>query len=82
MARIILTSSCSDLNVNSVIARPNHNDLLTLPDGEENDAAYAVKGYAYAGGGRRVARVEISLDGGDEWKLASLYVFSSATYRV
>jgi hypothetical protein len=70
----ILTSSCSDLNVNSVIAKPNHNDLLLLPQGEENDATYAMQGSAYAGGGRRVARVEISLNGGDGRVDASLAV--------
>jgi len=77
-----LTLSCSDLNVNSVIAKPDHNDLLLLPYGDEDDATYTMQGYAYAGGGRRVARVEISLDGGDNWTLVSLYVFSSDTNRV
>jgi nitrate reductase (NAD(P)H) len=61
-----------DLNVNSVIAKPDHNDLLLLPYGDEDDATYTMQGYAYAGGGRRVARVEISLDGGDNWTLVSL----------
>jgi hypothetical protein len=36
------------------------------------DDLYLVKGYAYAGGGRRVAKVEVSLDEGTSWKLADV----------
>ncbi|KAJ2330867.1 hypothetical protein GGH92_009406, partial [Coemansia sp. RSA 2673] len=35
--------------------------------------AYLVRGYALSGGGRAVDRVEVSLDDGQTWDLASLY---------
>ena len=49
-----------ELNVNSAIVYPRHEEILDLRTVD----AYSVRGYAYAGGGRRVNRVEISLDGG------------------
>ncbi|KAG8850282.1 hypothetical protein FRC20_002092 [Serendipita sp. 405] len=39
-----------------------------------------MKGYAYAGGGRRVTKVEISLDEGSSWKLAEI-VYPEDLYR-
>ena len=36
------------------------------------DSTYQVRGYAYAGGGRRVTRVEISSDDGETWNLANI----------
>jgi nitrate reductase (NAD(P)H) len=50
-----------DLNVNSVAAYPQHEEELDLSTA---GPTYTAKGYAYAGGGRRITRVEISLDGG------------------
>ncbi|KAF9045792.1 nitrate reductase [Hymenopellis radicata] len=58
----------NDLNVNSAIAQPDHDEVLDLT----SSSAYAIKGYAYSGGGRRVTRVEISLDEGDTWRLAEI----------
>ncbi|KAH7919273.1 putative nitrate reductase [Leucogyrophana mollusca] len=57
-----------DLNVNSAIARPAHNEKVSA---KETDT-YVAKGYAYAGGGRRVSRVEVSLDKGRTWRLADI----------
>lgn len=50
-----------DLNVNSVAAYPEHEEVLNLATA---GSTYTAKGYAYAGGGRRITRVEISLDKG------------------
>jgi len=50
-----------DLNVNSAVVYPQHNEVLN-PSSDTQE--YTVKGYAYSGGGRRVTRVEISLDSG------------------
>lgn len=50
-----------DLNVNSVAAYPEHEEELDLSTASPT---YTAKGYAYAGGGRRITRVEISLDKG------------------
>lgn len=58
-----------DLSTNSAIAHPAHEEQLGLV-GAPN--SYRVKGYAYGGGGRRVTRVEISLDKGKSWRLANI----------
>jgi nitrate reductase (NAD(P)H) len=58
-----------DLNTNSVIAQPAHEEQLCLVGAPEK---YRLRGYAYGGGGRRVTRVEISLDKGKSWRLADI----------
>lgn len=50
-----------DLNVNSSVVYPQHEETLRLASA---GSSYTVKGYAYSGGGRRITRVEISLDKG------------------
>lgn len=40
----------------------------------EAEAMYTVAGYAYTGGGRRITRVELTLDDGRRWRLAELTV--------
>jgi nitrate reductase (NAD(P)H) len=50
-----------DLNVNSVAVYPQHEEVLDLATAAP---MYTAKGYAYAGGGRRITRVEVSLDKG------------------
>ncbi|KAG2067855.1 hypothetical protein BDR04DRAFT_1104460 [Suillus decipiens] len=65
----------SELNVNSAIATPDHNEKLyidKIPDENGTIASYPIRGYAYAGGGRRVTRVEVSLDQGETWTLANI----------
>lgn len=49
-----------DLNVNSAIVYPQHSEQMLM----SNSSIYNVRGYAYGGGGRRISRVEISLDRG------------------
>lgn len=58
-----------DLNTNSATAFPEHDELLSL---ESSAKAYNVRGYAYAGGGKRITRVEVSLDQGATWRLADI----------
>ncbi|KAL4915555.1 hypothetical protein BDW62DRAFT_219339 [Aspergillus aurantiobrunneus] len=58
-----------DLNVNSAAAYPQHKEVLDLATA---GPLYTAKGYAYAGGGRRITRVEISLDKGKSWRLANI----------
>ncbi|KAL6719833.1 hypothetical protein ACLMJK_001754 [Lecanora helva] len=58
-----------DLNTNSAIAYPAHEERLSCVSGSEK---YLLKGYAYGGGGRRVTRVEISVDKGQSWRLAEI----------
>ncbi|KUF98977.1 Signal peptidase complex catalytic subunit SEC11C [Phytophthora nicotianae] len=63
-----------ELNVNAAIIKPNHDDLLALSEDDTvNDIeTYTIKGYAYSGGGRRVIRVEVTLDDGATWQLAHI----------
>jgi nitrate reductase (NAD(P)H) len=58
-----------DLSPNSAICYPQHEEQLCLT-GSPN--TYRARGYAYSGGGRRVTRVEISLDKGKTWRLADI----------
>ncbi len=67
-----------DLSCNSAIACPAHEEQLCLVNVPEK---YSVKGYAYGGGGRRITRVEISLDRGQIWKLASIE-YPEDAYRI
>ncbi|GAA5887933.1 hypothetical protein JCM6882_000807 [Rhodosporidiobolus microsporus] len=68
----------NDLNVNSAVARPAHDEQLILsPDSPKT---YVVQGYCYAGGGRRVTRIDITLDDGATWQLADL-IYPEDQYR-
>ncbi|KAI9789516.1 MAG: hypothetical protein M1833_002303 [Piccolia ochrophora] len=58
-----------ELNVNSAIAYPAHEEQLCFVKGPEK---YRMKGYAYSGGGRRITRVELSLDKGRTWRLSDI----------
>lgn len=58
-----------DLSTNSATAHPAHEEQLALVGAPEK---YRVKGYAYGGGGRRVTRVEVTLDKGKTWRLAKI----------
>jgi nitrate reductase (NAD(P)H) len=66
-----------DLSTNSATAYPAHDEKLSLLGPPET---YKVKGYAYGGGGRRVTRVEITLDKGKSWLLANITYHEDA-YR-
>ncbi|KAK2801962.1 hypothetical protein FQN50_007518 [Emmonsiellopsis sp. PD_5] len=57
-----------DLNVNSAIAYPQHEERMEIA----TTTSYKARGYAYGGGGRRINRVEVSLDKGKTWKLADI----------
>lgn len=57
------------LSTNSAIACPAHDEVLPLKD---HQPTYKVRGYAYSGDGRRVTRVQISLDQGKSWRLANI----------
>ncbi|KAI1280980.1 nitrate reductase [Xylaria sp. FL0933] len=58
-----------DLNTNSAICYPSHDEERDLHKSQDT---YNVRGYAYAGGGKRVTRVEITLDKGKTWALANI----------
>ncbi|KAG0649482.1 Nitrate reductase [Hyphodiscus hymeniophilus] len=58
-----------DLSTNSVTAYPAHEEQICLVNAP---VFYKVRGYAYGGGGRRITRVEITLDKGRSWALANI----------
>ncbi|KFH44580.1 Nitrate reductase [NADPH]-like protein [Hapsidospora chrysogenum ATCC 11550] len=58
-----------DLNANSAICYPAHDETAPLSGGL---STYNVRGYAYGGGGKRITRVEVTLDKGKTWRLAKI----------
>ncbi|KAH7375585.1 nitrate reductase [Plectosphaerella cucumerina] len=58
-----------DLNANSATCFPAHDETISLKTGPES---YKVRGYAYGGGGRRITRVELTLDKGRTWTRANI----------
>ncbi|PXF44458.1 Nitrate reductase [NADH] 2 [Gracilariopsis chorda] len=58
----------NELNINSVIVTPCNMEVIRT----SGNKTYTVRGYAYSGGGRKITRVELSLDGGRSWKLCNL----------
>ncbi|KAI1462103.1 hypothetical protein F4805DRAFT_194083 [Annulohypoxylon moriforme] len=67
-----------DLNTNSATCYPAHDETLSLTQGIQS---YRVRGYAYAGGGKRITRVEVTLDKGKSWVLANIS-YPEDEYRV
>ena len=55
----------NNLNINGAIGYPWHDERVNT-----SRKSYTMKGYAYSGGGRKIIRVEISLDQGMSWRLA------------
>lgn len=53
------------------MASPDHNETLDIAS--QIGQTYAVTGYAYTGGGRKITRVEVSTDNGTHWELATLH---------
>lgn len=58
-----------DLSTNSAICYPAHQERVLHANAPDK---YKVRGYAYGGGGRRITRVEITLDKGKTWRLANI----------
>lgn len=61
-----------DLNTNSAVARPAHGERVGADAASGPEKTFRFQGYAYAGGGRRVTRVELTLDRGRSWRLADV----------
>ncbi|KAA8498927.1 Nitrate reductase NAD(P)H [Porphyridium purpureum] len=60
----------NELNINSAIGSPNHDERMDLSAGSKR---YTMRGYAYSGGGRKITRVEVSMNGGKAWDLAEVH---------
>jgi len=61
----------NELNINSVITTPCHQEILPI-NSWTTQRPYTLRGYSYSGGGKKVTRVEVTLDGGDTWRVCSL----------
>ncbi|KAF7829874.1 inducible nitrate reductase [NADH] 2-like [Senna tora] len=61
----------NELNINSVITTPCHEEILPI-NSWTTQRPYVMRGYAYSGGGRKVTRVEVTVDGGETWLVATL----------
>lgn len=57
---------CNEQMLNSVVVRPAQDETISLVD-VKRGKMYRVTGYAYNGGGNEIDRVEMSLDGGNNW---------------
>jgi nitrate reductase (NAD(P)H) len=56
-----------DMNINSIIITPAHQERLEVGPVINENQKYTIKGVAFSGGGRRVTRVEVTLDEGKTW---------------
>lgn len=61
----------NELNINSVITTPCHEEILPI-NSWTTQRPYTLKGYAYSGGGKKVTRVEVTMDGGETWNVCTL----------
>ncbi|TYH05181.1 hypothetical protein ES288_A08G063000v1 [Gossypium darwinii] len=60
-----------ELNINSVIMRPCHKEILPI-NSWTTRRPYTLRGYAYSGGGKKVKRVEVTMDGGETWQVCTV----------
>ncbi|KAM7253072.1 hypothetical protein ACFE04_025690 [Oxalis oulophora] len=61
----------NELNINSVITTPCHEEILPI-NAWTTQRPYTLRGYSYSGGGKKVTRVEITMDGGESWHVCVL----------
>jgi sulfite oxidase len=57
-----------DMPVTSAICEPSDGSTLIA----DKDGEIKLKGFAWSGGGKAIARVDVSADGGDTWHVAEL----------
>ncbi|HYV95184.1 MAG TPA: sulfite oxidase [Chitinophagales bacterium] len=55
----------SEIDVNSVITFPKNSEIIS-------DAEFTVQGWAMSGGGKKIARVEVSINSGETWIMATI----------
>ncbi|RFU72701.1 nitrate reductase [Trichoderma arundinaceum] len=71
----------NELNVNAAICSPAHGDIIEVASGHPLPQTTLIEGYAYTGGGRRITRVEVTLDDGKNWKLCDI-IYPEDLYRI
>lgn len=69
----------NDLNVNAAVCSPAHDQVVSLAS-DTASKTLPIEGYAYTGGGRRITRVEVTIDDGKTWKLADI-IYPEDLYR-
>ena len=62
------STAVNEQTLQSVIVKPAHDERISLTEKGVLDGTYNVEGYAFNGGGDRIDRVELSLDGGKNWR--------------
>ncbi|KAG0364391.1 hypothetical protein BGX24_004629 [Mortierella sp. AD032] len=62
----------NELNINSVICSPAHRSIQPISDPDALTKKITISGYAYNGGCKKIARVEVTLDAGSSWLLSDL----------
>lgn len=73
----------NELNTNAAICYPDHDQMLQIASDYPSNQRQIipVQGYAYTGGGRRITRVEVTLDDGKSWQLADV-TYPEDLYRM
>ncbi|XP_059630820.1 nitrate reductase [NADH]-like [Cornus florida] len=61
----------NELNINSVITTPSHEEILPI-NSWTTQMPYTLRGYAYSGGGKKVTRAEVTMDGGNTWHVCTV----------
>ncbi|PSR99979.1 Nitrate reductase [Actinidia chinensis var. chinensis] len=61
----------NELNINSVITTPCHEEILPI-NSWTTQRPYTLRGYSYSGGGKKVTRVEVTMDAGETWYVCEL----------
>ncbi|KAI0369801.1 hypothetical protein BV20DRAFT_996285 [Pilatotrama ljubarskyi] len=62
------STACWEQILQSIICKPAHEERISIPDDSSLEGVYTVQGFAFNGGGDRIERVELSLDGGKTWR--------------
>lgn len=60
------STCCNEQVLNSIIVRPAQEERIDVVD-IKRGWEYRIAGFAYTGGGHEVQKVEVSLDGGENW---------------
>ena len=71
-----VTPALLELNVQAAITSPEDNTML------DSGLPCYIRGYAIAGGGRGIVRVDVSMDGGNTWHTAALVQEKDCTRSV
>lgn len=62
-------TACNEQALQSVICKPAHNEHIPIPSKKDGlKDKIKIEGYAYHGSGHLVQKVEVSLDGGKNWR--------------